>query len=157
MVLYLQFTYGSQLSEEKNRLEICLLVPEIFNKYKRSIFFGTPCSKRVGLFFVILHSKSLTPTGCSLMILGKYQVTKLARKQPVSLKWCQLLPFPSPFWYLVSKELHNYLGIIHTWRLLRGITVKIYKIHRRLRIKETSVLFCKYLRSESPDLYEIWD
>ena len=72
------------------------------------------------------------------MILGKYQVTTLARKQPVSLKWCHLLPFPSPFWYLVSKKIHNYLGIIHTWRLLRGITVKICKIHWKFRIKQTS-------------------
>ena len=42
MVLYSKFTYGSQLSEEKNGLEICPLVPEIFNKYKRSIFLGRP-------------------------------------------------------------------------------------------------------------------
>ena len=28
----------------KNGLEIRFLVPEIFNKYKRSIFFGTPCN-----------------------------------------------------------------------------------------------------------------
>ena len=32
LVLYLKFTYGSQFSEEKNGLEICLLVLEIFNK-----------------------------------------------------------------------------------------------------------------------------
>ena len=44
MVLYSKFTYGSQLSEEKNGLEIRFLVPEILNKYKRSIFFGTPCT-----------------------------------------------------------------------------------------------------------------
>ena len=44
MVLYSKFTYGSQFSEEKNGLEILFLVPEISNKYKRSIFFETPCS-----------------------------------------------------------------------------------------------------------------
>ena len=32
LVRYLKFTYGSQFSEEKNGLEICLLVLEIFNK-----------------------------------------------------------------------------------------------------------------------------
>ena len=35
--------------------------------------------------------------------------------------------------------------------------LKIWKIHRKLRIKQTSVLFCRYLRNESFDLYEIWD
>ena len=43
MVLYSKFTYGSQFSEEKNGLEIRFLGPEILSKYKRSIFFGTPC------------------------------------------------------------------------------------------------------------------
>ena len=36
-----------------------------------------------------------------------------------------------------------------------GYIQKIFKIHRKLRIKKTSVLFCKYLRNESSDLYEI--
>ena len=45
MVLYSKFTYGSQFSEEKNGLEIRFLVPEIVSKYKRSIFFETPCMK----------------------------------------------------------------------------------------------------------------
>ena len=36
-------------------------------------------------------------TGCILMILGKYEVTTLARKQPVSFDWCHLLPLPGPF------------------------------------------------------------
>ena len=39
MVLYSEFTYGSQFSEEKNGQEIRFLVPEILSKYKRSIFF----------------------------------------------------------------------------------------------------------------------
>ena len=43
MILYSKFSYGSQFSEEKNGLEIRSLVPEIFKKYKRSIFFETPC------------------------------------------------------------------------------------------------------------------
>ena len=41
MVLYSRFTYGSQFSEEKS-LEICFLVFEILNKYKRSIFLRRP-------------------------------------------------------------------------------------------------------------------
>ena len=43
MVLYSEFTYGYQFSEETNGLEIRFLIPEILNKYKRSIIFETPC------------------------------------------------------------------------------------------------------------------
>ena len=39
MVLYSEFTYGYQFSEETNGLEIRFLIPEILNKCKRSIFF----------------------------------------------------------------------------------------------------------------------
>ena len=35
--------------------------------------------------------------------------------------------------------------------------LKICKIHRKLKIKQTSVLFCEYLRNESSDPYEIQD
>ena len=42
MVLYSEFTYGSQFSEEKNGQEIRFLVPEILSKYKRSNFLGRP-------------------------------------------------------------------------------------------------------------------
>ena len=45
MGLYSKFTYGSQFSEEKNGLEIRFLVPEILSRYKRYIFFETPCSE----------------------------------------------------------------------------------------------------------------
>ena len=37
--------------KKKNSLEICFLVPEILNKYKRSIFFETPCI--ISLYFFI--------------------------------------------------------------------------------------------------------
>ena len=45
MVLYSEFTYRSQFSEEKNGLEIRFLVPEILSKYKRSIFLRRPVSR----------------------------------------------------------------------------------------------------------------
>ena len=41
--------------------------------------------------------KEIQHTGCILMILGKYEVTTLARKQPVGFDWCHLLPLPGPF------------------------------------------------------------
>ena len=47
MVLYSKFTYGSQFLGEKNALEIRFPVAEKLSKYKRSIFFETPCSPRV--------------------------------------------------------------------------------------------------------------
>ena len=46
MFLYSKFTCGSYVLEEKNGLEIRFLVPEIFNKYKRSIFLGHPVNGR---------------------------------------------------------------------------------------------------------------
>ena len=33
--------------------------------------------------------------------------------------------------------------------------LKICKIHRKSRIRQTTVLFCKYLANESSDLHEI--
>ena len=39
LVLYSKFTYVSQFSEEKNGLEICSFVPEIFNKQTFERFF----------------------------------------------------------------------------------------------------------------------
>ena len=44
MVLYSKFTYGSQFLGEKNALEIRFPVAEKLSKYKRSIFFETPCN-----------------------------------------------------------------------------------------------------------------
>ena len=49
------------------------------------------------------------------MILGKYHIPTLAKNQSVSLKWCHLLPYPSPFLHLVSKKFHNHLVIIHLY------------------------------------------
>ena len=45
MVLYSEFTCKSQFTEEKKGLEIRFMVPEILDKYKRSIFLGRPVEK----------------------------------------------------------------------------------------------------------------
>ena len=45
-------------------------------------------------------------------------------------------------------------GSVHTNSLIAQ-TVKICKMHWKLRIKPTPVLFCKYLRNKSSDLHEI--
>ena len=88
-------------------------------------------------------------TGCSLMILEKYQIPTLTRKQSVSLKWCHFLPYPSPFWYLVSKKIHNHSVIIHLVRLLRCETVKIWKIHWKLKYSESQYCFANISAMEA--------
>ena len=83
------------------------------------------------------------------MILGKYQIPTLTRKQSVSLKWSHLLPYPSPFWYLVSKKIHNHSVIIHLVRLLRCETVKIWKIHWKLKYSESQYCFANISAMEA--------
>ena len=41
MILYSEFTDGSRFSEEKNGLEICFLVDEIFNKQSKKTLVGS--------------------------------------------------------------------------------------------------------------------
>ena len=41
MILYSDFTDGSQFSEEKNGLEICFLVDKIFNKLSKKTSVGS--------------------------------------------------------------------------------------------------------------------
>ena len=83
------------------------------------------------------------------MILEKYQIPTLTRKQSVSLKWCHFLPYPSPFWYLVSKKIHNHSVIIHLVRLLRCETVKIWKIHWKLKYSESQYCFANISAMEA--------
>ena len=84
------------------------------------------------------------------MILGKYQVTILARNQPVSFEWCHLLLLPGPFWYLVSKSFHDLLVIIHIQRLWRCITMKICKIHWKLMIFKSQNCFANISATKAP-------
>ena len=60
------------------------------------------------------------------------------------------------FWYIVSKN-SNRFYIIFTDLCVGGLVFWIFvKIHWILRIKQTSVLFCKYLHNKSSDLHEIF-
>ena len=59
------------------------------------------------------------------------------------------------FWYMISKKCHNHSVIIHIWGLWRCKTVKICKIHWKLRSKQRPVLFCKFLHKKRLDLCEI--
>ena len=64
--------------------------------------------------------------------------------------------FIGTFWYLVSKKFHHYSEIIHLCSLGRLEIVEIWKIHWKLRSKQRPILFCKCLRDERWDLYELF-
>ena len=83
------------------------------------------------------------------MILEKYQIPTLTRKQSVSLKWSHLLPYPCPFLYLVSIKIHYHSVIIHLVRLLRCKTVKIWKIHWKLKYSENQYCFAYISATEA--------
>ena len=110
-----------------------------------------PCLLTVCYLLLAIYYLQLT-TGCSLMIFGKYQIPTLARKQSVSLKWCHLLPYPTPFWYLVSKKNHNYSVIIHLVRLLRCENIKNIKIRQSRLVKKISISFFSVLSQKIPTL-----
>ena len=103
-----------------------------------------------------LFNQIMWYTGCILMILGKYQVTTLARNQPVSFEWCHLLILPSPFWYLISKNVHD---LFSNYPYSKALEVhNCENMQNTLKIEEeTSVCFPKCLCNESSNLYEIWN
>ena len=73
----------------------------------------------INMLWVISESHTictLVPIYCNLFKRGFcffFQVTTLARKHPLSLEWCHILPIPGPFWYIVSKKFYDHLVIIH--------------------------------------------
>ena len=73
------------------------------------------------------------------------------------MKW-ERCPFSldiRTFWYIVSKNSNGFHIFFTDW-CVGGLSFWIFvKIHWNLRIKQTSVLFCKYLHNESSDLHEI--
>ena len=97
----------------------------------------------------LLMYQHIQYTGCSLMILEKCQIPTLTRKQSVSLKWSHLLPYPCPFLYLVSIKIHYHSVIIHLVRLLRCETVKIWKIHWKLKYSESQYCFAYISATEA--------
>ena len=53
------------------------------------------------------------------------------------------------FWYIVSKKIHNHSVIIHLVRLLRCETVKIWKIHWKLKYSESQYCFANISAMEA--------
>ena len=56
---------------------------------------------------------------------------------------------------LSGKHVTSLIIIVQKLGHFTNQILKICKIHRKLRVERTSVLFCKYLRNQSSDLYEI--
>ena len=67
----------------------------------------------------------------------------------------QNCPYICTSWTCVSKKSKQFHVFIKFGWNFDAQILKIYKIHWKLRSKQTPVLFCKYLRMESSDLHEI--
>ena len=67
-----------------------------------------------------------------------------ARFQPITLDRCTFFDETLTFWYLVSKKFHNHSVIIHLVKLLRCETVKIWKIHWKLKYSESGYCFANF-------------
>ena len=55
-----------------------------------------------------------------------------------------------PFWYLVSQKFHNFLVIIHLWRLLRQVIERIWKKNWKLMIFESRYNFANISATKAP-------
>ena len=60
------------------------------------------------------------------------------------------------FWSCVCKNSKAFPIFFKFGRNFDAQILKIGKIHRKSKIKQTSVLFCEYILNKSSDLYEIW-
>ena len=69
----------------------------------------------------------------------------------------QNLPYTCTFWICICKNFEAFPIFFKIGRNFDAHILKTAKIHRKLKIKQTSVLFYKYFLNESSDLYEIWD
>ena len=72
-----------------------------------------------------------------------------ARFQPITLDRCTFFDEIVTFWYLASKKFHNHSVIIHLVRLLRCETVKIWKIHWKLKYSESQYCFANISAMEA--------
>ena len=84
-----------------------------------------------------------------------FDLITLAKRHTMKCDRSPFSPDIRTFLYIVSKN-SNRFNIIFTDWCVGGLVFWIFvKIHWILRIKQTSVLFCQYLRNESSDLHEI--
>ena len=59
------------------------------------------------------------------------------------------------FWNCASKKSKKFYVVFQFGGNFDAQILKIYKIHWILRTKQTSVLFCQYLRNKRSDLHKI--
>ena len=87
-----------------------------------------------------LHSQKFVYvyTGCFIIIIieKKSEPIAVARKIPIRWKRCYFLHWTDTFWYLSSQKYHRQSVIIHIWKRLRCIMVKIWKMHWKLTSTE---------------------
>ena len=88
-------------------------------------------------------------TGCFRFIVKMFELITTARKQPISSDRWHFFLLIGTFWYLVSKKFHNHSVIIHFERLLRCETVKIWKIHWKLKYSWSQYCFANISATEA--------
>ena len=108
-------------------------------------------------FFARLYQVLANYTGCPTGTDIKF--TMNARPQDhfhTSHIW-QNFHYTCTFWSCVCKNYEAFPIFFKFGRNFDAQILKICILYTKLRIKQTRVLFCKYLRNESFNLYEILD
>ena len=103
-----------------------------------------------------LRQRSST-TGCHTGTDIKFTVNARPQEHFHTSHIWQNLPYTCTFWICICKNFEAFPIFFKIGRNFDAHILKTAKIHRKLKIKQTSVLFYKYFLNESSDLYEIWD
>ena len=130
-------------------------MPLTYQKYYRKNVWPPPDLPPFIVTGIIPHM--MHSTGCHTGTDIKFKMN--ARPQDhfhTSHIW-QNFPYTCTFWSCVCKNSKAFPIFFKVGRNFDAQILKIWKRHRKLRIKQTSVLFCKYLSNESSDLYETQD
>ena len=96
-------------------------------------------------------------TGCHTGTDIKFTVNARPQEHFHTSHIWQNLPYTCTFWICICKNFEAFPIFFKIGRNFDAHILKTAKIHRKLKIKQTSVLFYKYFLNESSDLYEIWD
>ena len=96
-------------------------------------------------------------TRCFIMKVKKFELITRARIQAVIWERCTFSNGILTFWNCASQNSKEFHVFFQFGGNFDAQIMKIFKIHWKLRIKQTSVLFCKYLCNKSSDLYEIFN
>ena len=75
------------------------------------------------------------------------------RRHPMKWDRCHFSHYIWIFWYIVAKNSNRFQIFFTDWCVGGLLFWILVKIHWKIRIKEASAVFCKYLRNESTDLH----